>query len=122
MSSRFTHSTVVPFVTVISPGAKLKLSILTSLLAPSLFRSHFVMNGSEVGVSAFFAEVIGKPVVGVERPGLERRLVVAHHGVRDVVAIHPLDGGSLRDRDFTRRKAEIVDLDLAFGALAFQIG
>src|ERR1043166_9839123 len=84
-------------------------------------RRHFGMNGTEVGEGSFFAERVSELVVCIQRLGLESRLVVAHHGMGNIVAIHPLDSGSLSYLNFTRRKAEVVNLDFALRAVRVRI-
>src|SRR5271169_6254133 len=69
------------------------------------------MDGAEIAVRTRLGERVRVLVVGVERLRLEF-LLVAHHRVRNVVAVGPAHGRAGWNGDGGRREAEVVDLHL----------
>src|SRR3974390_2415797 len=80
-----------------------------SLLLHDDFCGHLGMDGAEVVVGAGRGEKERKRGVGIEYFGFEGGFVIADDGVRNVIAIGPLDGGAGRDRQRGGREAEVID-------------
>src|SRR5271165_7435540 len=71
------------------------------------------MNGTEVAVGSGLGEGVRELLISIQRLRFER-LVIAYHGVGDIVAVRPSNRGPHRNRYRGRRKAKVVDLHRHF--------
>ena len=75
------------------------------------FTRHLGMDRAEIVVCSRLPKLEAVVVVRIQCLGAERA-VVAHYGMRNIVAVHPRHFGAYEDGDTGIRECEVIDLDL----------